>query len=85
MINFKLFDRKEYVSHSAVWRIGIVSDCGIQCFGSVFIEPGSGQKSQSGTGYRRQLNPDPSCFLTLPGINTKLFYNYKIFPSKEVN
>ena len=31
------------------------------------------------------LDPDPSCFLTLPGLNVKLFQNYKIFPSKEVN
>ena len=44
-----------------------------QFFGSIFIESGSGQ------------NPDPSCFLTLPGIYMKLIYNYKILPSKEVN
>ena len=33
----------------------------VQCFGSVFIEPGSGsgQKSQSGSGSRKALNPDP--------------------------
>ena len=38
-------------------------------------------------GSRRPLSPDPdlSCFLTLPEINIKLFYDYKIFPSKEVN
>ena len=32
----------------------------------------------------KNLNPDPSFFVTLPGINLKLFYKYKIFPSKEV-
>ena len=33
----------------------------------------------------RNLNPDPNCFLTLPGLNIKLpvIYNYKIFPTKE--
>ena len=30
-------------------------------------------------------DPDPSWVLTLPGINIKLFYNFKIFPSKDVN
>ena len=36
--------------------------------------------------FKRLLNPDPSCFLRLPGINTgiKLFYDFKIFESKQV-
>ena len=54
-----------------------------QCFGSVLIEPESGQKSQSRS--RRLLNLDSSCFLALPGTNIPLFYNYKIFKSKQVN
>ena len=29
----------------------------------------SGQKSEYGSGSRSSLNPDPSCFLTLPEIN----------------
>ena len=51
----------------------------------LFIEPGSGQKSQSGS--RRPLNPDPnpSYFLTLSKDNIKLFNNYKIFSSKGAN
>ena len=36
-------------------------------------------------GPAKNFNWDPSCFLTLPRINPKLFYNYQIFPSKEVN
>ena len=48
----------------------------MQYFRSIFIESGSGQKStESGS----RLN------LTLPGRNKKLFYNSKIFMSKEVN
>ena len=46
----------------------IISMCRLnQCFGSIFIESGSGsgssQKSQSGS--RKALNPDPSYFFTL--------------------
>ena len=40
-----------------------------QCFGSIFIEPGSRQQTQSGPGSRKRLNPDPICFLKLPGTN----------------
>ena len=49
----------------------------------LFIEPGSGQKSQSGS--RRPLNPDPdpSYFLTLSKDNIKLFHNYKFSHQKE--
>ena len=38
-----------------------------QCFGSIFIEFGSSKKSQSGSGSRKALNPDPhpSYFFTL--------------------
>ena len=32
---------------------------GKQCFGSVFIEPGSGSSQKSPSGSRRPLNPDP--------------------------
>ena len=31
----------------------------------------------------KNLNPDPSYFLTLPENKIKLFHNYKIFSSKE--
>ena len=50
----------------------------LETFGPIFSESGSGQKSYSGSG--RPLNPDPnpSCFLTLLGINITVFYNYKI-------
>ena len=50
-----------------------------QCYASILIESWSGQKSNP--------DPDPSCFLLLSvsGINMKLFYKHKIFPSKEVN
>ena len=40
----------QFVQQAAVpWALAIVQCCG-QCFGSVFIEPGSSQKSQSGSG-----------------------------------
>ena len=41
--------------------------CLIQCFGSIFIESGSGssQKSQSGSRKGLNLDPVPSYFLTL--------------------
>ena len=59
-----------------------------QCFGSVFIEPGSGsrQKYQSGSGSRRPLypDPDPSYFLALSENNIRLLHNSKILSSKEV-
>ena len=50
-----------------------------RCFGSIFIESGSGfsQKSQSGSGSK--------LFLTTIWIFLKLFNNYKIFSSKKVN
>ena len=51
--------------------------CLIQCFGSIFIESGSGssQKSQSGSGSRKGLNldPVPSYFLTL-SEEKKIFF-----------
>ena len=47
--------------------------------GSVFIETGSGKKSES--GYGQNLNRDQSCFLTLPGINIKLFFKNMLMSS----
>ena len=35
------------------------------------LKTGSGQKTES--EFRSPLNPDPNCFLTLPGIKIKLF------------
>ena len=45
-----------------------------QCFGSIFIESGSGssQKSQSGSGSRNAWNPNPSNFFTLPVSEKKI-------------
>ena len=63
--------------------------CLIQCFGSIFIESGSGssQKSQSGSGSRKGLNldPVPSYFLTLSEEEKNLLHYYKFLSSKEVN
>ena len=62
-----------------------------QCFGSIFIESGSGfsKKSQSGSGSgsRKALNPDqdPSYFFKLSEKKLKLCYYYKFLSSKEVN
>ena len=50
-----------------------------QCFGFLFIESGSGKKSES--GYGQNLNRDQSCFLTLPGINIKLFFKNMLMSS----
>ena len=47
----------------------------IQCLGSIFIESGSSQKSQSGS----------KLFLNTIRKNLKLLHNYNIFSSKEVN
>ena len=44
-----------------------------QCFGSGFIEPGSGPRQKSPSGCRRPLNPDPSYFLTLSEILQNYF------------
>ena len=43
------------------------------------------QLKPPGSTIPNSLDPDPRCFLALPGNNIKLFYNYKIFPSKELN
>ena len=46
-----------------------------QCFGSICVESVFGQKSE---------NSSKRFFYTAwSGINIKLFYNYKIFPSKR--
>ena len=37
------------------------------------------------SNHPKNLNPDPSYFFTLSENNIKLFHNYKIFSSKEVN
>ena len=55
-----------------------------QCFVSVFIEPGSSQKSQSGSR-RRPINPDPdpSYCLTISANDVKLFHNFKRFSHQK--
>ena len=49
-----------YIQSCSRPKIGYNSDlyCQQQCFGSIFIESGSSQKSQSGSGSKRTLNPD---------------------------
>ena len=38
--------------------------------GSIFIESGRTYENESGRPLNPDLDPDPSCFLVLPGINT---------------
>ena len=64
-----------------------------QCFGSIFIKFGSrsgsrsSQKSQSGFGSRKALNPDPdpSYFFTQSEKKIKLLHYYKFLSSKRGN
>ena len=58
-----------------------------QCFGSIFIESGSGSSRKSQSGSRKALkpDPDPSYFFTLSEKKLKLFHYYKFLWSKEVN
>ena len=54
-----------------------------QCFGSIFVETGSSQKSQTGSGSRKALNPDPCYFFTLSEKNLNYFIIIGFYHQKK--
>ena len=56
-----------------------------QCFGSIFVESGTGssQKSQTGSGSGQALNPDPWYFFTLSEKNLNYFIIIGFYHQKK--